>query len=69
MASFTKVYGELSLRIQQSLRRCNNPDAFSSACRGARGSRSGSPGRRDAEGELVELGKSVTNAFPRRYCL
>ena len=25
---FTKVYGELSLRIQQSLRRCNNRNAF-----------------------------------------
>jgi hypothetical protein len=25
---FTKVYGELSLRIQQSLRRCNNRGEF-----------------------------------------
>ena len=30
MALFTKVYGELSLRIQQSLRRCNNRGAFQS---------------------------------------
>jgi hypothetical protein len=28
MALFTKIYGELSLRIQQSLRRCNNRGAF-----------------------------------------
>ena len=28
MVLFTKVYGELSLRIQQSLRRCNNRGAF-----------------------------------------
>src|SRR5262249_32715123 len=52
-----RVYGELSLRIQQSLWRCNNPGAFQ-AHAGARASRSGSPDYRDAEGELVELGKS-----------
>jgi len=28
MFLFTKVYDELSLRIQQSLRRCNNRNAF-----------------------------------------
>ena len=28
MALFTKVYGELSLRIQQSLPRCNNQAHF-----------------------------------------
>ena len=28
MVLFTKVYGELSLRIQQSLPRCNNRGAF-----------------------------------------
>jgi hypothetical protein len=28
MVLFTKVYGELSSRIQQSLRRCNNRGAF-----------------------------------------
>jgi len=28
MALFTKIYDELSLRIQQSLRRCNNRGAF-----------------------------------------
>jgi hypothetical protein len=28
MVLFTKVYGELSLRIQQSLRRCNNRGEF-----------------------------------------
>ena len=28
MVLFTKVYGELSLRIQQSLPRCNNRNAF-----------------------------------------
>jgi len=28
MALFTKIYGDLSLRIQQSLRRCNNRPAF-----------------------------------------
>ena len=31
-----------------------------------RASRSGSPGQRDAERELVELGKSDTNIFPYR---
>jgi hypothetical protein len=35
MASFTKVYGELSLRIQQSLPRCNNRGAFQGAYRSA----------------------------------
>jgi hypothetical protein len=28
MVLFTKIYGELSLRIQQSLRRCNNRSEF-----------------------------------------
>ena len=28
MALFTKIYGEPSLRIQQSLQRCNNRGAF-----------------------------------------
>ena len=28
MVLFTKVYGELSLKIQQSLPRCNNRSAF-----------------------------------------
>jgi hypothetical protein len=28
MVLFTKIYGELSLRIQQSLPRCNNRGAF-----------------------------------------
>jgi hypothetical protein len=31
MVLFTKVYGELSLRIQQSLPICNNRDRISSA--------------------------------------
>ena len=31
MVLFTKVYGELSLRIQQSLPRCNNRGAFRAA--------------------------------------
>ena len=61
MVLFTKVYGELSLRIQQSLPRCNNRRRISSACRSARASRSGSPDQRDAQRELVELGKSDTN--------
>jgi hypothetical protein len=65
MVLFTKVYGELSLRIQQSLSRCNNSGAFL-ARRSARASRSGSPGQRDAEGVLVELGKSETNTLPCR---
>ena len=42
MVLFTKVYGELSLRIQQSLPRCNNRGAFQ-AHAGARASRSRSP--------------------------
>jgi hypothetical protein len=75
MALFTKIYGELSLRIQQSLRRCNNR-GISSACRSpARVSRSRSPGQRNAEAELVESGKSDTNAphsldlFPDRSAI
>ena len=44
MVLFTKVYGELSLRIQQSLPRCNNPGAFQ-AHAGDRALRSGSPDR------------------------
>jgi len=31
MVLLTKVYGELSLRIQQSLQRCNNRGAFRAA--------------------------------------
>ncbi len=33
MVLFTKVYGELSSRIQQSLPRFNNPDAFQAHAR------------------------------------
>jgi hypothetical protein len=60
MVLFTKVYSELSLRIQQSLRRCNNRGAFQ-AHAGDRASRNGSPDLRDAEEELVELDKFDTN--------
>ena len=54
MVLFSKVYRELSLRIQQSLRRCNNRGAFQ-AHAGVRASRCGSPDQPDAE---RELGKS-----------
>jgi hypothetical protein len=63
MVLFTKVYGELSLRTQQSLRRCNNRGAFQA--------HAGAPERHEAarlasemRKELVELGKFDT--FPCR---
>jgi hypothetical protein len=68
MVLFTRVYGELIMRsrIQQSLRRCNNPGAFQA--------HAGAPERQEAarlasempEGELVELRKFDTNTFLRR---
>ena len=49
MVLFTKVYGELSLRIQQSLPRCNNRGAFQA--------HAGAPERQEAAGLAGEMRK------------
>ena len=64
MVLFTKVYGELSLRIQQSLPRCNNRGAFQAHAGAPEDQEAASPAR--CGRELVELGKSDTNTFPCR---
>ena len=52
MVLFTKVYGELSLRIQQSLRRCNNRGAFQA--------HAGAPERQEA----ARLASEMCPTFP-----
>ena len=60
MVLFTKVYGELSLRIQQSLPRCNNRGAFQAHAGAPERQEAARPGQRDAQRELIELGKFAT---------
>jgi hypothetical protein len=64
MALFTKVYGELSLRTQQSLRRCNNRSAFQAPAGALERQEAARLASEMKQRELVELGKP--NAF--LYC-
>ena len=54
MALFTKIFYELSLRIQQSLRRCNDPGAFQARAR--------APERQEAARLRKEVNEEFANA-------
>jgi len=63
MVLFTKLYGELSSRFQQSLRGCNNHTAHFKRMQETKHQKAARPDQRDAQRELVELSKFDTNTF------